>query len=79
VLKYEVKGYKMDEELERKLNSIIKLKTVINHSMNMTDQKLKNTITRIVRLDNEIASEDKQKTIEHFFNLLKKEEEEKGK
>jgi len=69
----------MDEELERKLNSIIKLKTVINHSMNMTDQKLKNTITRIVRLDNEIASEDKQKTIEHFFNLLKKEEEEKGK
>ncbi len=63
----------MDAEFEKKLNSIIKLKTFINHSMNMSDHKLKTIITRMIRTDNEIAMEDKQKTIEHFYNLLKKE------
>jgi len=63
----------MDAELEKKLHSVIKLKTFINHSMNMTNQNLKKQITRMVRLDTSIPIEDKQKTIEYFFELLKKE------
>lgn len=39
----------------------------------MPNQKLKKIIIKMVRMDNDIASEDKQKTIEHFYNLLKKE------
>lgn len=62
----------MEVEFEKKLNTIIKLKTFINHSMNITDKKLKTIITRMVRMDNDIQIEDKQKTIEHFYNLLKK-------
>lgn len=61
----------MDLELEKKINSIIKLKTFLNHSMNLSNAKLRKIITDSVRKDNEIDKEDKQKTIEHFFSLLK--------
>lgn len=63
----------MDAELEKKLHSVIKLKTFINHSINMSNQKLKKQITKMVRSDTSIPIDDKQKIIEYFFELLKKE------
>lgn len=61
----------MDHELENKLHTIIKLKNAINHSMSLPDYKLRKIITQMIRNDSDIKIEDKQKTIEHFYNILK--------
>jgi len=62
----------MEPLLQSKLNSIVKLKTFINHSMNLTDVQLRKMITKSIRMEKEIDSEDKQDAIEYFYELLKK-------
>ncbi len=62
----------MEPLLKTKLNSIIKLKTFMNHSMNLSDAELRRMIVKSIRLEKDIATEDKQSAIEHFYELLKK-------
>ncbi|NQY95024.1 MAG: hypothetical protein HRT43_12735 [Campylobacteraceae bacterium] len=64
----------MEPLVQSKLNSIVKLKTFINHSMHLTDSQLRKMITKSIRLEKEISHEDKQEAIEYFYTLLKKPE-----
>lgn len=62
----------MEPLLRSKLHSIIRMKTFINHSMNLTDANLRKMITKSIRMEDDIAKEDKQEAIEYFYKLLKK-------
>lgn len=62
----------METLLESKLHSILKLKTFINHSMNLSNADLRKMIARSIRKEDDIAPEDKQEAIEYFYKLLKK-------
>ena len=64
----------MEPLVQSKLNSIVKLKTFINHSMHLTDSQLRKMITKSIRLEKDISHEDKQEAIEYFYTLLKKPE-----
>jgi len=54
------------------MNSIVKLKTFINHSMHLSDTQLRTMITKSIRNEKEIENEDKQDAIEYFYALLRK-------
>jgi len=62
----------MEQLLQSKLHSIIRLQTFVNHSMNLTDSNLRKMITKSIRSEDDIASENKQEAIEYFYKLLKK-------
>jgi len=62
----------MESLLQSKLNSIIRLKTFINHSMHLSDIQLRKMITKSIRSEKDINNEDKQDAIEYFYTLLRK-------
>jgi DNA-binding transcriptional regulator WhiA len=62
----------MEPLLQSKLHSILRVKTFINHSMNLTDANLRKMVTKSIRQEDDIALEDKQDAIEYFYKLLKK-------
>ncbi len=62
----------MEPLLQSKLHSAIRLKTFVNHSMNLSDTDLRKMLTKSIRQEDDIASEDKQDAIEYFYKLLKK-------
>jgi len=62
----------MESLLQSKMNSIVKLKTFINHSMHLSDTQLRTMITKSIRNEKEIENEDKQDAIEYFYALLRK-------
>jgi len=62
----------MESLLQSKLNSIIRLKTFINHSIHLSDSQLRRMITKSIRNEKDINYEDKQDAIEYFYTLLRK-------
>jgi len=62
----------MESLLQSKLNSIVKLKTFINHSMHLSDTQLRTMITKSIRNEKDINNEDKKDAIEYFYTLLRK-------
>ncbi|OUR71719.1 hypothetical protein A9Q76_04815 [Arcobacter sp. 31_11_sub10_T18] len=62
----------MESLLQSKLNSIIRLKTFINHSIHLSDTQLRRMITKSIRNEKDISHEDKKDAIEYFYALLRK-------
>lgn len=62
----------METLLKSKLHSILKLKTFVNHTMNLSDANLRKMVARSIRKEEDIAPEEKQEAIEYFYKLLKK-------
>jgi len=62
----------MESLLQSKLNSIIRLKTFINHSIHLSDSQLRRMITKSIRNEKDINHEDKKDAIEYFYSLLRK-------
>jgi len=62
----------MESLLESKITAIMKLKNYLNHSIHMSDTDLRKMITKSIRMEKDIVSEDKQEAIEYFYSLLRK-------